>query len=409
MRILYLAPSIPYPPHTGGQIRSWYFLRHLASKGRVTLVSIGRPRDVNPHLGELKKYCAQVFLADPAKFVSNREMSGPAAVLNRLKTFCRLQPWLLDDFVDQEIKRQILLARPERHDLIVVRFGVMAYHFLTARELKKYAPKMVVDVDDVTTIMLKRKLETMERGYKKMRSLVDFFFLSLYYRKLKAALACFSVSEKDKQHMQENKMSNRIFVIPNVFELNGRKAAVSDDSKPEILFCGTMSYPPNQDAILFFCGKIFPSIRSVLHDAHLTIVGKNMPDGIKKLALEPGVTVAGSVPSMDPYYEQVACVVIPLLNGAGSRIKILEAMAYQRPVVSTRIGAEGLDVTDGENILLADTPGDFAQKCIELLKNSAERKRLVSNAYEFVKQNYDLPVLGQKLDGAITELMGDKE
>jgi polysaccharide biosynthesis protein PslH len=115
--------------------------------------------------------------------------------------------------------------------------------------------------------------------------------------------------------------------------------------------------------------------------------------------------VAGYIPCFDPYYEKTSIVVVPLLNGAGTRIKILEAMAFQRPVVSTSIGAEGLEVTDGKDILIADEPTEFAQKCIELLKSPDKRRRVISNAYRLVKEKYDLPVFYQAMDKIFETIM----
>ena len=103
MKILYLVPSLPYPPHTGGQLRSWHFLRYLATKGKVTLLGIGEPGGCEPYMPELKKWCAEIFLADPKKFESNRKVTRFGSVKGRIQKLFKLQPWLLDDFVDPEI------------------------------------------------------------------------------------------------------------------------------------------------------------------------------------------------------------------------------------------------------------------------------------------------------------------
>ncbi len=399
MKILFVTPSIPYPPHTGGQLRSYHLLRYLESKGEVMLVSIGRPEQCAPYMQELKKYCAKIFLADPARFKTDQGISKFEAAQRRVLQFLKFQSWMLEDFIDPEICKQIDLAKPEEYDLIVVRFAVMAYHFLTNSKFKKLIPKILIDIDDVSTIVQERTVRQIKFSYKKMRNLIDLFFLKRYYHQLRHINASLAVSEKDRTYLLNYDMSRNVFVIPNMFEVNGRSLTLSEQVKePEILFCGMLSYPPNQDAVFFFVEKIFPKIQERIPNAHLTIIGKHTPEKIMKLGMQRGITVAGYVPSMEPYYDKAAIVVVPLLNGGGSRIKILEAFSLERPVVSTSVGAEGLDVKNGEHIIIADEPNDFANECVELLNNPNQRKRITSNAYRLVKEKYDIPVFRKKMD-----------
>ncbi len=395
LKILFLTPSVPYPPHTGGQLRSWHILRYLASKGEVTLVSIGSPEQYQPYMSELKKYCAQVILADPKKFESNKNLSAK----KRLEKLFKFQPWLLDDFVDPEILKQIEYSKPEEYDVIVLRFSVSAYYFVTEKKFRPLLSKIIIDIDDISTVVQERTIKKMKFGYQKIRSIFDLFFLKRYYQKFVQMKASLAVSEKDRDYLLTQAMSKKAFVIPNMFEVNGRTRVKPENVKePEILFCGMLSYPPNQDAVFFFVDKVFPKIREHISNAHLTIIGKHTPEKIMKLGTRPGITVAGYVPSMEPYYEKTAIVVVPLLNGGGSRIKILEAFSYERPVVSTSIGAEGLEVTDGKDILIADEVAEFAEKCIELLKNPDKRTRIALDAYRLVKEKYDIPVFHRKMD-----------
>ena len=399
MKILFVTPSIPYPPHTGGQLRSWHLLRYLATKGSVTLVSIGRPEQCAPHMPELKKFCGHVFWADPEKFESKQEIGRLASIQKRVEKLMRFQPWLLDDFVDPEILRQIELARPKEYDLIVIRFAVMGYYFLMEEKYRKLLGKVLVDIDDISTMVQERTVRKMKPGYQKIRSGFDLFLLKQYYRKFRDTVACFVPAAKDAEYLIEQRMAAKTFIIPNTFEANGRKLVPPEKVKePEILFCGMMSYLPNQDAIFFFVEKIFPRIREAIPNAHLTVVGRNTPEKVIRLGKRPGITIAGYMPLMEPYYDQAAVVVVPLLNGGGTRIKILEAFSYERPVVSTSIGAEGLDVANGENILIADDPREFAGRCVELLVDPLKRKAIALSAYKLVKEKYDIPAFHKRMD-----------
>jgi len=399
LKILFLTPSVPYPPHTGGQLRSWHILKYLSKKGDVTLISIGRPEQYDPYVPELKKYCRQILFVDPKKFEINQKFGKFKALKIRFAKLASLRPWLLDDFVDPEILKQIENAGPQQFDLIVIRFAVMGYHFITNKRLRSFLPKLLIDIDDVSTIVQERMLRSMNWSYRKLRTYLDLIFLKRYYRKLKHAPFSFTVTSRDREYVLRNQMSQNVFVIPNMFEVNGKKLCSVDQIKePEMLFCGMMSYPPNQAAVMFFVEKVFPLIRNQVPNAHLTIVGKHTPENIMKLGSMPGITAAGYVPSMDPYYEKAAVFVVPLLNGGGTRIKILEAMSYERPVVSTSIGAEGIDVVHGENILIGDQPEEFARQCIELLQNPRKRKEIAVQGYRLVKEHYDLPVFHRRMD-----------
>lgn len=398
-KILFITPAFPYPPHTGGQLRSWYLLKDLSRRGSVTLVTIGQSKQYEAYMPELKKYCSQIFWIDPKKFRAHQKPGRFSSFGARFGKLVRLQPWLLDDFVDPEILAQIESASPAEYDLIVCRFVVMAYYFLTEKKYRSLLDRLLVDVDDISTIIQERTIRNMAFGYQKLRNFIDFILLKRCYQKLKNVRACVVVAQKDRLYAARNRMFQRSFIVPNVFEVNGRTLTLPDQVKtPELLFCGMMSYPPNQDAVIYFCNEIFPMIRREIPNAHFTVVGKHTPEKIMELGRLPGVTIAGYVPSMEPYYEQAALVVVPLLNGGGTRIKILEAMAYGRPVVSTSVGAEGLEVSADEHILIADEPRQFAKQCIELLQNPAKRAAVASEAYRLVKEKYDAGVFRQKMD-----------
>jgi len=162
------------------------------------------------------------------------------------------------------------------------------------------------------------------------------------------------------------------------------------------LFIGNMEYRPNIDAVLYFCEQILPLIKTEIPQAELYIVGLN--PGPEVLALAgPGVYVTGPVADVRPYYSQCAACIVPLRAGGGTRLKILESMSLGRPVVSTSIGCEGLDVQNGEHLFIADTPQDFASKVLQLLGDENTRNHIVRRGRELVEQQYDWDVLARQL------------
>jgi glycosyltransferase involved in cell wall biosynthesis len=175
-----------------------------------------------------------------------------------------------------------------------------------------------------------------------------------------------------------------------------------------LLFAGVMDYPPNADAAVFFCRSIMPLVRPLIPDAKLLIVGHSPPSQVRRLAGEPGVTVAGYVEDLIPWYSQAAVTVVPLRAGGGTRLKILESMALGRPVVSTTIGCEGLEVEHNRHILIADTPERFAGCVTRLLLDPALRDRIAAEARRLVEERYNWPAIGKRLldvyNGLVREL-----
>src|SRR5262249_29504839 len=151
-----------------------------------------------------------------------------------------------------------------------------------------------------------------------------------------------------------------------------------------VTFLGSMDWMPNQDGVEWFVREVWPAVRAAHPDATFHIVGRNPPGDIRSLSAAPGLTVLGGVPDVRPHLADASVVVVPLLVGGGTRLKIYEAMAMGRAVVSTTIGAEGLPVVPGEHYLCADTPAAFAAAVNQLLREHSSRSSLGSAADRFV-------------------------
>jgi len=157
-----------------------------------------------------------------------------------------------------------------------------------------------------------------------------------------------------------------------------------------VLHLGTMFWPPNIDGVLWFAERAFPRVLEHAPEAHFTIVGKNPPEVVESLPQRVrNIHVTGYVPDPGPYLKQAAAFIVPLHAGGGMRVKIVDAWGWGLPVVSTTIGAEGIEVRDGENILLADTPDDFAAAVLHLLKEPAAGERLRANGRAWVEERYN--------------------
>jgi glycosyltransferase involved in cell wall biosynthesis len=171
----------------------------------------------------------------------------------------------------------------------------------------------------------------------------------------------------------------------------------SDTDGRTLLFCGHLSYPPNVDGLEFFVGQILPEIRSEIPDVRLLIVGRTPGPRIRALHDGGAIRVEADVPSVADYYRKATVAIVPLRFGGGTRLKIPEAWSLGVPVVSTAFGCEGLGAVDGEHLLIADRPREFARACVALLRTPALRQRLAARGRELAWREYRWETIGARL------------
>lgn len=405
MKILFLSNYVPYPADTGTKIRSLCFLNYLRKLGAVTLVAPGNWDEYLPHRPRLLELCEAVHLIDPVSFGPHSGLSAKNRFTRRLAQLFRREPWCLHDFISHDFRRLLISLCPNQYDLIFIRYPHLAYYFLTDPAFGDCLEKTLIDVDDVGILMQVRRIEKMKFGYEKIRHSMDLYFLKSYYRLLKKTRALVAASVKDRKYLLEECYGTQVFTVPNILESPASYPFPQPGPQaPEMLFCGALSFPHNEEALFFFVEEVFPLIRKSLPDARLTVIGKNPTPKVMKLVSVAGLTVIPNVPATKPYYERAALAVVPLKNGAGTRIKILEAMTFGKPVVSTTMGAEGLDISDGENICIADTAEAFAAKCVELLTDIKKCRLIGFQGYLFVRSQHSPEVFERAMDEVVNHL-----
>jgi glycosyltransferase involved in cell wall biosynthesis len=247
--------------------------------------------------------------------------------------------------------------------------------------------RVIVDLPDLEHRSLRWQLRLWKIHHMTPLHWLEFLKLRRLERTLHALPYEFAVcSEIDKKALGAD---GHVWVIPNGTDLPPRTPAVLEDNRdPILLFVGSMFYGPNVDAVRFFAQRVLPLIRHEIPDVKFLIVGRDPAPSVWQLHDGKSVIVAGTVPEVIGYLRCAAAVVVPIRFGGGTRIKVLEAMAYRKPVVSTSVGAEGLDVQSGKHLLLADSPGDFAEACTLLLKDGSLRQRLSEEGFQLVSDHY---------------------
>ena len=210
--------------------------------------------------------------------------------------------------------------------------------------------------------------------------------------------SCIVVSADDLKQLTAISPDVDLFLIPNGVDVQRFRKNETARTRSGLLFFGTLNYQPNQIALLYFCEEIFPHLRKVRPGLMLTVLGSKAPDNIRSLEKIPGVEIKGFVEDVRPYLWQSAICVVPLKSGGGTRLKILEALAAECPVVSSAIGVEGLDLIDGVDYLGAQKPEDFIEQIHYLLDNPEVAESIASSGRSKVCEFYDWSVVTPKLE-----------
>jgi polysaccharide biosynthesis protein PslH len=195
----------------------------------------------------------------------------------------------------------------------------------------------------------------------------------------------------------------RVALIPTGVDVEDLRPAPEKGGSPRVLFTGTMSYPPNSQGGAWFAERVWPLVRECLPEARLDIVGKDPPARLQTLDGREGIGVAGFVPSMAPYFDAAHVIVAPILTGAGIRVKIIEALAAGRPVVSTTLGCEGLGLESGRHLLVEDNPQRFAEAVVRLLCDREARAELAREGRARAERDFDWRSLGDRLEAVLRD------
>lgn len=212
-------------------------------------------------------------------------------------------------------------------------------------------------------------------------------------------------SQADLSVMHRIDPGKRAKVVANGVDVEHFAPASGPPDADLIVFTGSINYRPNTDAVDYFNRAMFPQVRRVRPSARFVVVGQGAPEWLVRTA-PPGVEFTGYVPDIRPYLERAAVVVVPLRSGSGTRLKILEALATARPVVSTTVGCEGLSVVDGQHVSIVDEPDQFAREVTSLMSDPLRSNELGQRGRELVVANYSWHIAGQRLERFHTQLIG---
>jgi glycosyltransferase involved in cell wall biosynthesis len=381
LKVLFLSQRFLLPMDAGGKIRTGKILEKIKGDFDVTLVSnVESPKD-DPYLDQIRELCAE-FHAVPWKEIDKYTARFYLKVFARL--FSRYPVTVINDY-SREIEAKIkAVLQNGQYDLLICDFLQPSLNF---RHLTGYP-----------TLLFQHNVESVivRRHFQVARNIVTKLFWWLQWVKMdryeRAACHKFTgvvvVSETDKEILENRFGARRVFVIPTGIDTDYFAPRTEQVEKDSLVFVGSMDWLPNEDAILFFAREVLGKIKEVIPTIRLTVVGRNPSAHLRQeLAQYPEITIVGRVDDVRPFLSRHTLSILPLRIGGGTRIKVYEAMAMGKVVVSTHIGTEGLPVRDGEHVVLVDTAGDFARAVIQLLRDSERRKTIERAARHFVQTN----------------------
>jgi sugar transferase (PEP-CTERM/EpsH1 system associated) len=395
MKILVLDEEFPYPLNTGKRIRSYHLLRGLARRHEVHYLAYGQ--EASPGfeaLAEARMNPIAVPRRVPPK-------SGLMFYIRLLTNRFSRDPYIVTSHYSREFHTALDDALHRIHpDVVLCEWTPYAMYVQSIQR-----PVTMIAAHNIESDIWRRYLEYEKSPIKK-------WYIRRQWKKVarfeKAAFdwvdGITAVSEADAQAILVLAGNAAVRVVENGVDPDYFAGGDPPLHSTELVFTGSMDWRPNQDAADYFVRDIFPALRERYPSLSINFVGRNPSTGIIALGRVSGVTVTGTVDDVRPYIRRAAVYIVPLRIGGGSRLKILEALAMRKAVVSTSVGAEGLAVEDNVHVRLADNPVQFAERIGELLDDPPTRARLGHAGRELVEKRYSWDSLVLKLEEFITGL-----
>ncbi len=389
MRILFLQKRLVLPANTGGKIRTLNVLRHLAQWHEITYLS-NLLKEERESLDDMRQLGLQMD-SIPWHESPRRSIRFAAAAMANLVS---PNPLNVDKDFDPRLRsRAEELIRTQPFDLVICDFVQMA------RNAIGLSPRSILFQHNVEAEVFARQSQRcrgpmqwyLRHQASKMRR-----FEGEAGRQFSRVVA---VSDRDKRQFESLYGWDHVSVIDTAVNTEHfRPVATERSESGHVVFVGSMDWPPNVDGVVHFARRIWPLVRQQHPAGRFTVVGRNPPAAIRALSGQGGVEVTGSVPDTRPYLAQASVGIVPLYAGGGTRLKIFEMMASNRAVVSTSLGAEGLGLADGRELLIRDDDDGFAEGVASLLKDAARRDALARCALARVVEQHSSQAVARQFD-----------
>jgi glycosyltransferase involved in cell wall biosynthesis len=397
VKLLWFSHFVPYPPRGGNAQRSFNLIRQASRSFEVHLLALNLQnepaRQIQAHETELKTYCRTVDICElPFRWRGFRWWTKAAC-----------SPLFRDPFSCRSLLSTKALARWRHllsaHSGALVHFDSidLALYVDSARAFKK-----VLNHHNCESAMTARLAQNEPNPIKRK-------YLAIQAAKLRHAErtlcgefnANLVVSEPDRRLLEAIQPKGKYTVVENGVDTSYFAASSSATEPRSLIFTGQLHWGPNVSAMRFLVEQVWPNVKRRFPDARLYLAGRNPPEIVRRWSKEdPAITVVPNPEDMRPWLGRAAICVCPVLEGGGTRLKILDAMATGKPVVSTSVGCEGLRVTPGDDILIADAAADFSARIVELFESRELRSKIGAAGRRLVEREYSWERIGQQLEAA---------
>jgi polysaccharide biosynthesis protein PslH len=381
--ILWLKTELLHPVDKGGKIRSYNMLKELKRSCHITYLTLDDGTADTKARELASEYCHELVCIPQRR----REKFTTGFYFELMLNLASDLPYAIKKYESPAMRQEVAKRVADR------RFDVLVCDFL--------APAVNVPPGlNCPSVLFQHNVEAMiwKRHYEVQANAARKAYLFRQWQKMRAfeAKVCpqfncvIAVSREDRELMQQEYGVENVYDVPTGVDTAFFRPSGERNRKPHnLVFTGSMDWLPNEDAIRYFTEQIMQRIREAVPGVTLTVVGRDPYPGLVELSKrDPSVVVTGRVEDVRPFMEEAAAYIVPLRIGGGTRLKIYEAMAMEKPIVSTSIGAEGLPVSDGKEILLADTPEAFAESVIRLLQQESFAMELAKRAAAKVRKEF---------------------
>lgn len=381
-----LTPYLPYPLVSGGQTRSYNLLKNLADKHDITLFSLIKDKEEKRYVPELEKFCKKVFVFNRSK--------NPWTLRNVLLTGFSAYPFLVIRNLSREEKRFVTSElNREKYDLI------HAETFYVMPHIPKTKIPILLVEQTVEYLVYKHYVQDQASLLLRPVLWIDiaklWFWETYFWKRANKVVA---MSEADKKAMRELVPELEVDIVPNgIDERYFSLKKNLGDGKKRILYVGNFKWLQNREAVQLLATFIWPKIKQRISNSKLWICGTAVTDDIRSLASD-NVEVVEGMPDIRDAYNSSDVLVAPIKGPGGTRLKILEAMASGVPVVTTKVGIEGLGVVDGKHVLVRDSHDGLVNAAIQILEDKVLAQNLAREARKLVVEKYSWKVSAQRLD-----------
>jgi sugar transferase (PEP-CTERM/EpsH1 system associated) len=389
MKILWVSPFFLHPTDRGAQIRSLGTLRELHRRHEIHFATLDDQSSAEG-LKRSGEYCTKAYVAPhrPPK------RGSPAFVVQATAGLVSSVPLAISRYASQQL-RSIVAGLADTGN-----FDAMVCDFLASVPNIPDLRNWVLFEHNVETTIWERHLEHAANPLLRIYFRQQAQRMFEYERQAcRSAAHVIAVSAVDTQRFRERFQAERISDVPTGVDLEYFRPDANAEPIADLVFTGSMDWLPNIDGIRWFAQEVLPLIRQRRPACTVAVAGRRPAAEVEELGKrDPGVIVTGTVPDIRRYLWGASIAIVPLRIGGGTRLKIYESMAAGVPIVSTTVGAEGLVYQDGTNIRIADSPADFANACVTLLENAAQRRSMADAALRLVEEQFSWEAVSRSFE-----------